>query len=525
MVFILLAGITALGIYIAQYNRSYVFKADNDFIYKNDKQVSLNQPVIIKDDQAYLGLEDAVDLFKVEDPEIYTINDREYVAINDISRDEGLILTKYGTCFAISLKPIKFDLAQYDARFDNEHVYEMSKDLRPEKVVDPYVEYTYEMMEEDIRLLEENYPGLVRVTTFGKSTEGKDLYLIEFGYGERTVFINASIHGCEFFSTSFIMYLIDNYAYGYAMDEEYEGQSYREVLDNVTFIISPMLNPDGVNIAQNGMAASLNYENLIPMPGYEAGPYGWKTNSNGVDLNRNFPLNWSNANHVYVPGARYYHGPAAASEVETRAMIKALEEHPFYFFVDLHLYGENIDWIDTGTMDKYDEYYPFAKRLMDAFNYWGRDPEDISWFGGYLVNYVRNTYNCFSALIEMTDTWRCPPVYFDNQTKNLYQLLFILADEIKDEEPLQDNAYRFTLNGNEIIFDAPRQRGAVSEKQFERLMELLDLEIKNPVPDDSARIRLDYQSNIYDFEKIMKDNGVKAELSEDGSMIYLEYLY
>ena len=59
------------------------------------------------------------------------------------------------------------------------------------------------------------------------------------------------------------------------------------------------------------------------------------TNSNGVDINRNFPFNWWQANYDRTPGARYYHGPEAASESETRAMVKLLSDVPYSVFVDL----------------------------------------------------------------------------------------------------------------------------------------------------------------------------------------------
>jgi protein MpaA len=46
-------------------------------------------------------------------------------------------------------------------------------------------------------------------------------------------------------------------------------------------------------------------------------------NANGVDLNRNFPLNWG---PIGVPGDGEYAGPSAASEPETQAMVAFITE-------------------------------------------------------------------------------------------------------------------------------------------------------------------------------------------------------
>jgi predicted deacylase len=72
----------------------------------------------------------------------------------------------------------------------------------------------------------------------------------------------------------------------------------RRAPDGVQVWIVPTMNPDGV-------AA------------------GSRTNSRGVDLNRNFPsADW----HRQDKGTRYYSGPRAASERETRAMVRFLSD-------------------------------------------------------------------------------------------------------------------------------------------------------------------------------------------------------
>lgn len=59
---------------------------------------------------------------------------------------------------------------------------------------------------------------------------------------------------------------------------------------------------------------------------------GTRTNSSGVDLNRNFPTkNWER-----TPKDRYYGGDTPASEVETRFLIDVIEEYKPSVILTLH---------------------------------------------------------------------------------------------------------------------------------------------------------------------------------------------
>ena len=64
--------------------------------------------------------------------------------------------------------------------------------------------------------------------------------------------------------------------------------------EGVELWLIPSLNPDG-NVAQT------------------------RQNANGVDLNRNFPINWAPLEEL---GHWQYAGPSSASEPETQAMVK-----------------------------------------------------------------------------------------------------------------------------------------------------------------------------------------------------------
>ncbi len=298
----------------------------------------------------------------------------------------------------------------------------------PHYVVNPYTPYDHERVMSETAELAASYPGLIETRVIGHSVEGRELVALKLGYGDKTIILNGAIHGCESFGTNFLMYLIDRYAYGYATDAEYEGYSYRELLDEVSFIIVPMLNPDGVNIAQNGAEAAADPASIRSMDMTGTGYYAWKANADGVDLNRNFPYNWSRFNYVQWPALRYYVGPSANSEPETRAMVSLLASENFCLLADFHSYGETLYWTDNLSEQYYDEHRELAELIMSSVGYDDAGVEDVDEFAGYLSNYARGVYGVFSATVELTPYFGYPVSEFDAAAEQVYPIGLIMAD-------------------------------------------------------------------------------------------------
>ena len=55
-------------------------------------------------------------------------------------------------------------------------------------------------MREDLYILAGRYPEFIRVSSAGKSVDGRDIYYVLFGERKsgKTVLINAGIHGREY---------------------------------------------------------------------------------------------------------------------------------------------------------------------------------------------------------------------------------------------------------------------------------------------------------------------------------------
>ena len=153
-----------------------------------------------------------------------------------------------------------------------------------------------------LSLLHEQRPDVI-----GYSVEGRPLNVYTFGDGAHQRMIVAGIHGGDEWNTTTLANQLI----------EYLDQYPDVVPDDVTLYILPSLNPDGEARAHN--------------------KYG-RLNRNGVDLNRNFPINWrADWNRGgcwnYLPSSG---GTAPGSEAETQALMNFINNHKIEALISYH---------------------------------------------------------------------------------------------------------------------------------------------------------------------------------------------
>lgn len=153
-----------------------------------------------------------------------------------------------------------------------------------------------------LRLVNKRQPEVI-----GYSTEGRPLNVYSFGSGEQERMIVAGIHGGDESNTI----TLTNQLMGYL------NQNPDEIPDDVTLYILPNLNPDGDARAHN--------------------KYG-RLNHNGVDLNRNFPVNWLEdwdraGCWNYLPTSA---GTRPGSEAETQALMNFISSHNIQALISYH---------------------------------------------------------------------------------------------------------------------------------------------------------------------------------------------
>jgi carboxypeptidase T len=193
---------------------------------------------------------------------------------------------------------------------------ERQQALRARFDTDPAGQYhTYEETRERLRTLTQTATGTtVHYKVLAqRSVQGRDIATIWIGRGTKHILITGCHHAREWISVEvplhFAEYLLAPQSFG---ADSTEVARVRRLLDAVTFIVCPMINPDGHTYTVQTGGDRLWRKNLRPGTG----------SAFGVDLNRNYSEGWA----VGAPGASddpadyTYRGPSAFSEPETRAI-------------------------------------------------------------------------------------------------------------------------------------------------------------------------------------------------------------
>jgi murein tripeptide amidase MpaA len=262
--------------------------------------------------------------------------------------------------------------------------------------------YRYDELTEILQGWAEERPELYALDSIGKSFEGRDIWLATLTNSETGphlekpgFLIEANIHAVEVTGATAALHLIDRVLSGYGSDEQIT-----RLLDTRTMYVVPRLNPDGPELALaerprfirsstrpwplaeevDGLyEEDLDGDGRILMMRIEDPNGAWKSHPDeprlmvrrepedaggtyyrvlwegrirnydgvtikiappleGLDLNRNFPMEWA------VEAEQFGAGPFPTSEPEIRAMVQAIVDRPnitghiaYHTFSGVHL--------------------------------------------------------------------------------------------------------------------------------------------------------------------------------------------
>lgn len=226
--------------------------------------------------------------------------------------------------------------------------------------------YDYEQLKSDLELLKEQY-NCAEVFSIGKSVKGRELYTVKLGSGKREVYYNGAHHGLEWITSQLLMKFIFDVCGAASGKIPLRGYNVDEMLKNNTLYITPMVNPDGVELSKTDSS--------------------WQANARGVDLNHNYDALWRRGKleiarqGISKPGPTKYSGPYPESEPESRAVAAFTRNHRFAYVVAFHSQGEVIYWRYANRVPKGAEQ--LAKKMAEVSGYRLADTEGTASYSGY----------------------------------------------------------------------------------------------------------------------------------------------
>lgn len=171
-----------------------------------------------------------------------------------------------------------------------------------------YVYHDYEELRSLMAFYAHKYPNLTRLYSIGKSVEDRDLWVIEISDNPGTHELLepefkyiANMHGNEAVGREMLLLLIKSLLEGYGID-----QRITKLVDSTRIHIMPTMNPDGFEASHEGDRSGLQ----------------GRANANNVDLNRNFPDQFT--------------GRSSSLQPEAAAVMKWSQEYPFVLSANLH---------------------------------------------------------------------------------------------------------------------------------------------------------------------------------------------
>lgn len=311
--------------------------------------------------------------------------------------------------------------------------------------------HNYGEMLAKLRQLTTTHSQISSLSSLGKTTEGRDIWVVRIsGNLAQADQLPAAIfmgghHAREHLSIELPIYYIE-----YLLTEYANGNPRIQRLVNSRDIhIIPMVNPDGAEFD----IATGSYKMWRKNRSLNNGTYG-------VDLNRNYGYGWGGGGASTNPSSETYRGPAAFSELETKAVKKYVEDHQnitvllsFHTFSELILYP----WGNTNQRISVERdrlvHETMAKKMAEWNGYKAQQSAALYIASGDTTDWSYGEHKIISFTFELDPAnsgWGGNDGFYPGakiipevQRKNLEPVLYMIE--------YSDNPYR-VLDGNGPIF-------------------------------------------------------------------------
>ncbi|HKS46626.1 MAG TPA: M14 family metallopeptidase [Amycolatopsis sp.] len=269
--------------------------------------------------------------------------------------------------------------------------------------------HTYAEVTAELQKAVANHPDIAKLSSVGKSYEGRNLNLLTIGSGtgKPEVLFTCNQHAREHLTTEMCLHIVQRFTDGYATDSKIKN-----MVDTHTIYVVPNVNPDGSEYDISGGRFHNWRKTRKPVPGSTA---------IGTDPNRNWDYQWGCCDGSSTnPSAQDYRGTAPFSEPETRALADFINAHQVKAHIDFHTYSELVLWpfgyttspTATGMTAAEAKRFQDLGKAMAATN--GYTPEQSSKLyitDGDINDWSWGTHKILSFCFEMYPTGSNPGFY------------------------------------------------------------------------------------------------------------------
>ncbi|CAG7724793.1 unnamed protein product [Allacma fusca] len=300
--------------------------------------------------------------------------------------------------------------------------------------------------------LPKKFPDLAKVESMGKSYEGREIKFITITLGSSSkpgILINSLFHSREWITGAVVTYFINELT---TKHTEYE-----KLLRNYRFYIVPVVNPDGYVFSWTD--DRMWRKNRNPNEGDEC---------KGVDLERNFDIDWGGAGAGVSKCSDSYLGPSPCSEKECQALVKFMLDHKditdYYSF---HSYGQiwMTPWSYTRKKAFNDEEtFAVMKKAVKTLNSihgtdykFGSSTDVYSPIAGTVEDWAMETAKVnYSYCIELRDKgthgFALPPEYILPSAEEMWPAIVSSVQKLTSSSREEDsfNSKNSRTNGREV---------------------------------------------------------------------------
>ncbi|MEZ4462429.1 MAG: M14 family metallopeptidase [bacterium] len=210
-----------------------------------------------------------------------------------------------------------------------------------------------EMVSALLHEVHRRFPEMTRLETVGYTSQGRPIEALVVAKNlvaddpRPAILINGAYHGDEILSSEVVLGILEETLYA-------DNDATQQALERYVQWFVPVVNGDGVNEFLNRSQFS-GRKNARDLNGD-----GRVEKREGVDLNRNFPIQWGTLEHEELsePFGKWYRGPEPASEAETQAMMALVDRERFVMALSYHtgttavLSGYSIDTLQNASPDE-----------------------------------------------------------------------------------------------------------------------------------------------------------------------------